>query len=335
MLKSNGIWLNKFISESGLCSRREADKFIEKGVVFVNKIKAKKGDQVFVGDTVHVNGHELEPREKEDIIFIALNKPVGVTSTTEKNVRDNIVDYVNYGVRIFPIGRLDKDSQGLIFLTNNGDMVNRILRAGNNHEKEYLVTVNKPLTDAVIQGMANGVPMLGITTKKCKIIQEGPKVFRITLIQGLNRQIRRMCEHYNYQVTKLERVRIMHITLKGIPVGEWRELTESEMKEIYRLTEDSTSEVVTPKKKTVSPKPKENAVVSKSIDNKSIEKRKYKSTSTEKKSSAQEKSRFSKKSNNAKPTTTSDNKFNYSNASKKNNTKKTTKGNFKDNSKKR
>jgi 23S rRNA pseudouridine2604 synthase len=177
--------------------------------------------------------------------------------------------------------------------------------------------------------------MLGITTKKCKIIQEGPKVFRITLIQGLNRQIRRMCEHYNYQVTKLERVRIMHITLKGIPVGEWRELTESEMKDIYRLTEDSTSEAVTPKKKTVSSKPKENAVVSKSIDHKSIEKRKYKSTSTEKKSSAQEKSRFGKKSNNAKATTTSDNKFNYSNASKKNNTKKTTKGNFKNNSKKR
>jgi 23S rRNA pseudouridine2604 synthase len=246
MQNNDGIWLNKFISESGLCSRREADKFIERGVVFVNKIKAKKGDQVFVGDKVQVNGHELEPREKEDIIFIALNKPVGIVSTTEKNIRDNIIDYVNYGVRIFPIGRLDKDSQGLIFLTNNGDMVNRILRAGNNHEKEYVVTVNKLLTDAAIQGMANGVPMLGITTKKCKIIQEGPKTFRIILVQGLNRQIRRMCEHYHYEVTKLERVRIMHISLKGIPVGEWRELTESEMKEIYRLTEDSSSEVKKP-----------------------------------------------------------------------------------------
>lgn len=246
MQNNDGIWLNKFISESGLCSRREADKFIERGVVFVNKIKAKKGDQVFVGDKVQVNGHGLEPREKEDIIFIALNKPVGIVSTTEKNIRDNIIDYVNYGVRIFPIGRLDKDSQGLIFLTNNGDMVNRILRAGNNHEKEYVVTVNKLLTDAAIQGMANGVPMLGITTKKCKIIQEGPKTFRIILVQGLNRQIRRMCEHYHYEVTKLERVRIMHISLKGIPVGEWRELTESEMKEIYRLTEDSSSEVKKP-----------------------------------------------------------------------------------------
>lgn len=244
MQKSDGVWLNKFISESGLCSRREADKFIERGVVFINKIKAQKGAQVFVGDKVHVNGHELEPHEKEDIIFIALNKPVGIVSTTERNIRDNIIDYVNYGVRIFPIGRLDKDSQGLIFLTNNGDMVNRILRAGNNHEKEYLVTVNKPLTDAVLQGMASGVPMLGVTTKKCKIVQEGPKVFRIILVQGLNRQIRRMCEYFNYEVTKLERIRIMNISLKGIPSGEWREMTESEMKEIYRLTEDSSSEVI-------------------------------------------------------------------------------------------
>ena len=143
----------------------------------------------------------------------------------------------------------------MIFLTNNGDMVNRILRAGNNHEKEYVVTVNKPLTDAAIQGMANGVPMLGVTTKKCKIVQEGPKVFRIILVQGLNRQIRRMCEHYNYEVTKLERVRIMKISLKGIPVGEWRELTESEMKEIYRLTEDSSSEVQKSAPRTTKSKP--------------------------------------------------------------------------------
>ncbi len=242
MQKSNGVWLNKFISESGLCSRREADKLIERNVVFVNKIKAKKGDQVFVGDKVVVNGHELEPRAEEDIIFIALNKPVGIVSTTERNIKDNIIDYVNYGVRIFPIGRLDKDSQGLIFLTNNGDMVNRILRAGNNHEKEYVVTVNKPLTDTMIQGLSLGVPILGITTKKCRIIQEGVKTFRIFLVQGLNRQIRRMCEHFNYEVIKLERVRIMNISLKGIPVGEWREMTEVEMKEIYRLTEDSSSE---------------------------------------------------------------------------------------------
>ena len=244
--------LNKFISESGLCSRREADKFIERGLVFINKRKATIGDQVKVGDKVRVNGTELEPREGEDIVFIALNKPVGVTSTTEENVRDNIVQFVNHSKRIFPVGRLDKDSQGLIFLTNNGDIINKILRAGNNHEKEYLVTVNKPLTPEMISGMAKGVPILGVNTKKCKVVQEATQVFRITLIQGLNRQIRRMCEHFGYEVTKLERVRIMNIGLKGLPVGEWRDLTESEMEIIYNLLEDSSNEDVrkssTPKK---------------------------------------------------------------------------------------
>jgi 23S rRNA pseudouridine2604 synthase len=234
--------LNKFISESGLCSRREADKFIERGLVFINKRKATIGDQVNVGDKVRVNGTELEPREGEDIVFIALNKPVGVTSTTEENVRDNIVQFVNHSKRIFPVGRLDKDSQGLIFLTNNGDIINKILRAGNNHEKEYLVTVNKPLTPEMISGMAKGVPILGVNTKKCKVVQEATQVFRITLIQGLNRQIRRMCEHFGYEVTKLERVRIMNIGLKGLPVGEWRDLTESEMDIINNLLEDSTNE---------------------------------------------------------------------------------------------
>lgn len=236
--------LNKFISESGLCSRREADKFIERGLVFINKRKATIGDQVNVGDKVRVNGTELEPREGEDIVFIALNKPVGVTSTTEENVRDNIVQFVNHSKRIFPVGRLDKDSQGLIFLTNNGDIINKILRAGNNHEKEYLVTVNKPLTPEMISGMAKGVPILGVNTKKCKVVQEATQVFRITLIQGLNRQIRRMCEHFGYEVTKLERVRIMNIGLKGLPVGEWRDLTEGEMEIIYNLLEDSTNEDV-------------------------------------------------------------------------------------------
>lgn len=236
--------LNKFISESGLCSRREADKFIERGLVFINKRKATIGDQVNVGDKVRVNGTELEPREGEDIVFIALNKPVGVTSTTEENVRDNIVQFVNHSKRIFPVGRLDKDSQGLIFLTNNGDIINKILRAGNNHEKEYLVTVNKPLTPEMISGMAKGVPILGVNTKKCKVVQEATQVFRITLIQGLNRQIRRMCEHFGYEVTKLERVRIMNIGLKGLPVGEWRDLTESEMEIINNLLEDSTNDDV-------------------------------------------------------------------------------------------
>lgn len=256
--------LNKFISESGLCSRREADKFIERGLVFINKRKATIGDQVNVGDKVRVNGTELEPREGEDIVFIALNKPVGVTSTTEENVRDNIVQFVNHSKRIFPVGRLDKDSQGLIFLTNNGDIINKILRAGNNHEKEYLVTVNKPLTPEMISGMAKGVPILGVNTKKCKVVQEATQVFRITLIQGLNRQIRRMCEHFGYEVTKLERVRIMNIGLKGLPVGEWRDLTESEMEIIYNLLEDSSNEDVRKSSKPATPKKPKTASTSSS-----------------------------------------------------------------------
>lgn len=241
MLKGTGLRLNKFISDTGLCSRREADKFIENGHVFINNRKAKVGDQVGIGDIVRVNGHELEPRQASDLVLIALNKPVGITSTTEEGVRDNIVQFVNHSKRIFPIGRLDKDSQGLIFLTNNGDLVNKILRAGNKHEKEYLVTVNKPLTEAVINGMAQGVPMLGVVTKKCKIIQETPFIFKITLIQGLNRQIRRMCEHFGYEVKKLERIRIMNIGLKGLPLGEWRDFTPNEIESILKLVEKSES----------------------------------------------------------------------------------------------
>lgn len=248
--------LNKFISESGLCSRREADRFISQGHVFINGRKAGIGDQVKKGDRVRVNGTELEPRKEDNLIFLALNKPVGITSTTEENVHDNIVKFVNHNKRIFPIGRLDKDSQGLIFLTNDGDLVNKILRAGNNHEKEYVVTVNKPLTDEVIHGMSNGVSMLGVTTKKCKIIQEGPAKFRIILVQGLNRQIRRMCEHFGYDVLKLERVRIMNISLKGLPVGDWRDLTESEIKTINELIADSSSEDLKKSKPTDSKKKK-------------------------------------------------------------------------------
>lgn len=254
------IRLNKFISESGICSRREADRFIESGRVFINKRRAVIGDLVKPGDSVMVNGQQLEPRKGEEIIFIALNKPTGITSTTELNVKDNIIQFVNHQQRIFPIGRLDKDSQGLIFLTNNGDLVNKILRAGNNHEKEYIVTVNKPLTEQVISGMAAGVPMLGVTTKKCKIVQQSAFVFKIILVQGLNRQIRRMCEHFGYEVTKLERVRIMDIGLKGLPAGDWRDLTDAEMKSIYKLIATSSSENK-PQKKQVDAtqsRPKEN-----------------------------------------------------------------------------
>ena len=202
--------LNKYISESGICSRRDADRYIEQGKVYINGKKAGIGSQVEAGDKVRVNGKEIEAKNKDELVFIALNKPVGIVSTTEESERSNIVNFVNHPVRIFPIGRLYKDSQGLIFLTNNGDLVNKILRAGNNHEKEYIVTVNKAVTDEFVQKMSSGVPILGVTSKKCKVIKESTNVFRITLIQGLNRQIRRMCEHFNYEVTKLERVVFIH-----------------------------------------------------------------------------------------------------------------------------
>jgi 23S rRNA pseudouridine2604 synthase len=212
--------------------------------VFINGRKAIIGDQVQPGDQVKVNGNLLEPLAAEDLVFIALNKPVGITSTTEDKVATNIVDFVNHSSRIFPIGRLDKLSEGLIFLTNDGDIVNKILRAGNGHEKEYIVTVDQPINTAVIEQMANGVPMLGVVTKKCTIVQEGPKTFRITLIQGLNRQIRRMCEYFGYEVSKLERVRIMNITLKGLALGDWRDLSSEEMSTIYEAIAHSSSDVV-------------------------------------------------------------------------------------------
>lgn len=239
----SSIRLNKYISESGICSRREADRYIERGNVFINGKRAKIGDQVSAGDRVMVNGNTIEPRETEQAIYIAFNKPVGITSTTESSTKGNIVDYINHSERIFPIGRLDKDSQGLIFLTSDGDIVNKILRAGNKHEKEYLVTVNKPITDQFIEGMTHGVPILGVVTKKCVVKKESPLVFRITLVQGLNRQIRRMCEHFNYEVTKLERIRIMNISLKGLPVGDWRELTEAEMAGIFKAIKNSSTDV--------------------------------------------------------------------------------------------
>ena len=233
MLPDSSVRLNKYISESGICSRREADRYIEQGNVFLNGKRATIGDQVKPGDVVKVNGQLIEPREAEDLVVIALNKPVGIVSTTEDGERDNIVDFVNHSKRVFPIGRLDKDSQGLIFLTNHGDLVNKILRAGNDHEKEYLVTVDKPITDEFIRGMGAGVPILGTVTKKCKVKKEAPFVFRITLVQGLNRQIRRMCEALGYKVERLIRIRIMNIHLDGMKPGEVRELKEQELEELY------------------------------------------------------------------------------------------------------
>ncbi len=258
MLTNSSIRLNKYIGESGICSRRDADRYIEQGNVFINGKRAAVGDQVYAGDVVKVNGQLIEPRNEDDLVLIALNKPVGIISTTEEGERDNIVNFVNHSKRVFPIGRLDKESQGLIFLTNHGDLVNKILRAGNDHEKEYVVTVNKLVTDEFIAGLGAGVPMLGTVTKKCKVKKEAPFVFRITLVQGLNRQIRRMCKHFGYEVTKLERTRIMNVSLKGLPIGEWREFTDDELIELFKLIEHSSSEE-NPEKK-AKPKAKPAAV---------------------------------------------------------------------------
>lgn len=239
--------VNKFISESGLCSRREADKYIERGVVTINGKKVGLGAEVRPGDEVKVNGRALDRMEDKQAVVLVFNKPTGVVSTTDKMEKNNIVDYINYSERIFPIGRLDKDSQGLILLTNNGDLVNKILRAGNKNEKEYVVTVDRPLFADFAEKMSQGVPILGVQTRRCKVVVETPFVFRITLIQGLNRQIRRMCEHFGYNVTKLERIRIMHIGLQGLALGEFRNLEEDEMKMLNKQLEKSKSEA--PEKK--------------------------------------------------------------------------------------
>ena len=238
--KSSEVRLNKYISESGFTSRREADKLIESGKVKVNGETAVTGLKVSSGDVVEVCGKVISNHQKP--VYIALNKPVGITCTTESKVKGNIVDFVKHKQRIFPIGRLDKDSQGLIFLTNDGDIVNKILRAGNNHEKEYIVTVNKNINPQFIKGMSNGVPILGTVTKKCRVTQENKRTFRIILTQGLNRQIRRMCEYFGYTVTKLERVRIMNVKLGKLKIGQWRDLTPQELKEINNLIKGSKKE---------------------------------------------------------------------------------------------
>lgn len=240
--------LNKFISDSGVCSRRQADKYIETGHVAVNGRKAQVGDMVSKHDKVLLNGQLIDAKEEDDFVLMVFNKPIGIVSTTEIGVRNSIIDYIGFHQRIFPVGRLDKDSQGLIFLTNNGDLVNKILRAGNQHEKEYIVTVDKLVSDDFIRRMANGVPILGEMTKKCKVSKESANVFKITLVQGLNRQIRRMCEYFGYEVVKLERVRIMNISLKGLPIGEWRLVSDEEMKQIMKAIANSSSEQKAPAK---------------------------------------------------------------------------------------
>ena len=241
--RGDTVRLNKYISESGFCSRIEADKLIESGVVTIDGIKATMGTKVSKGQIVKVNGKLIS--KEEDLVYIVLNKPVGITCTTEHKVKGNIVDFVNHKKRIFPIGRLDKDSQGLILMTNDGDIVNKILRAGNNHEKEYIVTVNKPINEEFVRRMSNGIKILGQVTKKCYVKKEGNNTFRIILTQGLNRQIRRMCEALGYEVVKLKRIRIMNINLGELRMGEWRDLTYKELKGLNNLisTSGKTKEV--------------------------------------------------------------------------------------------
>lgn len=229
--------LNRYISGSGYCSRREADQLIENGQVTVDGKRASIGMRVLPGQKVKVRG-ELIKNEVEPV-YIAFNKPVGVVSTTDAQESNNIVDYISHEQRIFPIGRLDKDSQGLILLTNDGDIVNKILRVGNNHKKEYLVKVNKPITKEFLTKMAQGVPILDRVTRRCEIKEINPYTFQISLIQGLNRQIRRMCEYFDYEVIKLERIQIMNIKLGTLGQGNWRNLTSAEMEGLFNLLEES------------------------------------------------------------------------------------------------
>ena len=236
-----GIRINKFLSEAGVCSRREADRRIENGEITINGRVAVNGDKVEPGDEVLVNGRPIQ--KEEEMVLLVLNKPVGVVCTAEKREKNNVIDFMQYPKRIYPIGRLDKDSEGLLLLTNNGDIVNKIMRAGNMHEKEYIVTVNKPVTDNFVRGLAGGVPLveLNTTTRKCKVEKIGNRKVRIVLTQGLNRQIRRMCEYFGYRVEKLERVRIMNIKLGDLKSGAYRPVTQEEYQTLLKMISDSSN----------------------------------------------------------------------------------------------
>ena len=277
---SLSINLNKFISSTGICSRREAEKLIVSGRVTINGKPTKLGNRVFRNDVVKVDGKLLKQKPKTR--YIALNKPIGIVSTTDSKEKNNIVNCINHTQRLFPIGRLDKPSEGLIFLTNDGDIVNKILRAGNNHEKEYVVTVNKNITTDFVKKMSNGIPILGTVTKKCKVEKISEKVFKIILVQGLNRQIRRMCEYLGFEVTKLKRVRIMNVSLGNLKPGDWRELTEDEMKIINKMVASSSKteeasvvkEVSKPKREIQPKTTKRNSVKRTDFNRKSSEFRK-------------------------------------------------------------
>ncbi len=237
-MDQDGTRINKYLSELGICSRRDADRWIDMGRVTINGKRPTAGTRVTRRDQVRVDGRVVsQPREPD--IYLALNKPPGIVCTTDTSEPDNITDFVNYPKRVFPIGRLDKPSEGLIFMTSDGDIVNKILRAGNEHEKEYEVTVDKLVTPDFVAKMGGGVPIMGTMTKKCKVEAIAANTFRIVLVQGMNRQIRRMCEHFGYEVKKLKRTRIMNISL-DVPSGQWRELTEEELAELMRLTRSSS-----------------------------------------------------------------------------------------------
>jgi 23S rRNA pseudouridine2604 synthase len=232
-----GIRINKYLAETGTCSRREADRLISDGQVTIDDQPAQVGSRVLPGQVIRINGEPV--LTDDDLVYIALYKPTGITTTSDSKRSDNIIDYLQYPKRIFPVGRLDRDSEGLIFLTNDGDIVNKILRAGNRHEKEYRVKVDRPFDQDFIQGMMSGVPILDTVTLPCKIIPESNRTFRIVLTQGLNRQIRRMCEHFGYNVVRLIRIRIMHVSLGSMKPGDWRYLTPKEIVELKRLTSAS------------------------------------------------------------------------------------------------
>lgn len=239
------IRLNKYLSEAGVCSRREADRLIESGQVTVDGKRAQTGMKVTETQVVKVGKKEIHPRD--EMVLLAVNKPVGIVCTEEKREKNNIINFLKYPVRITYIGRLDKDSEGLLLMTNNGDIINKMMRAGNCHEKEYKVTVNKPVTSEFIEKMAKGVPILDTVTRECEVEQIGKYKFRIVLTQGLNRQIRRMCEYLGYKVTTLQRIRVMNIELGNLKPGEYRKVTESEIEELYELIKDSSNETVIPK----------------------------------------------------------------------------------------
>ncbi len=248
-MEDTGVRINKYLSEAGVCSRREADRQIAAGNVTIDGITAETGARVQAGQTVCVGGKPVA--KEEEMILLAFHKPVGIVCTAEKREKNNVVDYINYPKRIYPVGRLDKDSEGLLLLTNNGDIVNKIMRAGNLHEKEYLVTVNRPVTESFLRGLSGGVPLveLGTTTRKCFVEQTGKRQFRIILTQGLNRQIRRMCEYFGYRVEKLVRTRIMNIELGDLKSGTYRTVTKEEYRELTKLLKNSSSETVIPSPK--------------------------------------------------------------------------------------